>query len=120
MSNLKLPEMDYYTLRQIADNPDSKVVGEWIKLAYQTFILRDGAHVLVKHHDTVIADISQTEVKLYHEGFHSPTTANRLNRILYANCGHHVGLKDRTLQVRYPNTGTTAPLLNGDRFYTKG
>lgn len=119
MSNLKLPEMDYFTLRQIANDPDSKVVGGWIKLAYQTWIRRDGAHVLVKHHDTVIADISQTAVKLFHEGHHSSTTANRMNRILYANCGHHVGIKNGSLEVRYPKSNTTARLTNGDRFYTK-
>lgn len=118
MSNLKLPAMDYYSLRQVAN--DEKNSGKhWIKIAYQTFIRRDGAHVLVKHHETVIADISQTAVKLYHEGFHTRTTANRLNHILYSNCGHHVGMKNGHLEVRYPRTGTTARLINGDRFYTK-
>lgn len=118
MSNLNLPEMDYYTLRQIA-NSDRNSGKPWAKIGYQTWIRRDGAHVLVKHHDTVIADISQTAVKLFHEGYHSSTTANRMNRILYANCGHHVGIKNGSLEVRYPKSNTTARLTNGDRFYTK-
>ena len=118
MSNLNLPEMDYYTLRQIA-NSDRNSGKPWVKIGYQTFIRLDGSHVLVRHHDTVIADISTTQVYLYHGGYHSPTTANRLNKILFANCGFHVGIKNRTLEVRYPNTDTRKPLLNGDGFYMK-
>ena len=120
MSNLKLPKMDYYHLREMANDPERKLTADgWIKIAYQTFIRRDGAHVLVKHHDTVIADISTTYVYLYHGGFHSPTTSNRLNRILWENCGINVGLRNRALEVRYRDGSKSVPLRDGDMFYTR-
>ena len=118
MSNLKLPELTYESLCELANKGD-----RWVKIGYETHVRRDAEspHVVkIRHHSTVIANVSATKVVLYHGGYHSRTTADRLNRILYPNCGHHVGMKNGSLEVRYPKDGTTTSLCNGDIFYTKG
>lgn len=79
MSNLKLPKMSFYNLNRLLGNRWSET------LAYATTAERDGDRtILVRHHGNAIATISDDVVTLSTAGWHSRTTANRLNAILAA------------------------------------
>lgn len=117
MSNLKLPAMDYANLCKLA-NKGTK----WVKIGYKTWVRRDeesGHVVKIKHHNSIIANVSATKVWLYHHDYHTRTTANRLDRILFANAGFHVGIKGGLLEVRYPNGEDSERLPSECAFYTR-
>lgn len=116
MSNLKLPAMDYANLRKLALARPDKV---WVPIAYRTWVhLAQHDTVEVKHHDTVIASINRDMVEVTHGGYHTRTTANRLNAIVYANCGFWVGIKNGRLELRFKE-GKAIPLPDGQVLYTK-
>ena len=99
MSNLKLPALDYANLIKLANNGDT-----WVKIGYQTSVRREPgnfAAVQLRHHDTVIATVTSTHTIVTHGGYHSKTTADRLNRVVYANTGFHIGIKNFELEIRY-------------------
>jgi len=117
MSNLKLPSLEYANLLKLASAGES-----WVKIGYETYVRRDSesSHVVkVRHHSTVIANVSATKVQAFSGGYHSTTTANRLNRIIYPNCGFHIGIKNGALEIRYGHN-ETMPFKDGQIFYTKG
>lgn len=93
MSNLKLPNMGYEYLSRIA--PADK----WKKIAYQTFIQKEGNHVLVKHFDTTIATINKDSVSVDNGGYcWSRSTSARLNTIIRQN-----GAFDKWIGIREGN-----------------
>lgn len=115
MSNLKLPAMDYANLRKLALARPDKF---WVPIAYQTWVALVDNKVQVKHHDTVIATVDSTKVVVTHGGYHTRTTANRLNAIVYANCGFWVGIKRGELELRFRNSNSL-PLEDGQELFTK-
>lgn len=79
MSNLKLPNMSRESLLATVSSKDY-----WTKIAYATHVhLADT--VLIKHHDTVIAELHKDSVTLNNGGYNSTTTSNRLNKIARDN-----------------------------------
>lgn len=79
MSNLNLPKMSFDNLNRLLGNRTAKT------LAYATTAERDGDRtIIVRHHGNAIATISDDVVTLSTAGWHSRTTANRLNAILAA------------------------------------
>jgi hypothetical protein len=82
VTNLKLPPLTYDSLSQIlAWQP-------WSKIGYATTIERDYRYkevISIVHHGAVIADVSPGEVFLRQVGYHSQTTAHRLNRVCVDN-----------------------------------
>ena len=115
MSNLKLPAMEYANLRKLALARPDKF---WVPIAYKTWVALVDNRVQVKHHDTVIATVDSTKVIVTHRGYHSSTTANRLNKIVYQNCGFWVGIKNGSLELRFKD-GKPLPLPDGQVLYTK-
>lgn len=116
MSNLKLPAMDYANLRKLTG-----LRGTWTKIAYQTWVrMADDATVEVKHHDSIIARVSLTKTVIDNHGYHTVTTANRLNRIVYANTGMYVCIHQREMKVRYSGTNTMRPVNGEVTLYNKG
>lgn len=90
MSNLNLPNMSY----------DSLINRKPGKIAYETHLAhkRHGVtgEVLecqVRHHGSLIARIRKNEIEISNSGWHSPTTANRLNTIALDNRAGAVGIK---------------------------
>lgn len=116
MSNLKLPAMDYHNLRQLANAGNGEA---WTKIAYQTWIRRDGAEIHVKHHNSVIARVSLTKTVIDNHGYHTTTTANRLDRIVYANTGMHVCIRNFQMVLRYDGTNTIRPIDGEKTIYNK-
>lgn len=87
MSNLKLPGMSYANLMGIA----RKANGEWKKIAYCTHVAVSTSYnnvVLVKHHDTVIAELDGVNIRVTTGGWNSRTTANRIDALMSANCAY--------------------------------
>ena len=110
MSNLNLPAMDYANLCKLA-NKGTK----WVKIGYQTWVRRDeeSDHVVkVKHHNSIIANVSETKTVFNNHGYHTKTTADRLNRIVFANTGLHIGITNYQMVVR--NKYGEAPMNSGD------
>lgn len=115
MSNLKLPEMNYSNLAKLTG-----IRGTWTKIGYKTFIrMADNRTVEVKHFDSVIAQVSLTKTVIDNHGYHTSTTANRLNRIVFANTGMHVQIKNREMVVRYPDSDVTRPVVGEIHLYNK-
>lgn len=93
MSNLSLPKMTYVTLSGMLSNAEAKGKFNPLKIAYETTIERlprtvNGTPryvILVRHHRNPIAEIGPDYFTLDNAGWHSVTTANRLNRILRDN-----------------------------------
>ena len=85
MSNLTLPRMTYVTLNGMLHNADLRG-NRTVKLAYETTASRgqDG-NVVVYHHGNPIAEIGEDYFTLDNAGWHSRTTADRLNAILRDN-----------------------------------
>ena len=115
MSNLKLPSLEYANLRKLALARPDKF---WVPIAYKTWVALVDNRVQVKHHDTVIATVDSTKVVVTHGGYHTRTTANRLNAIVYANCGFWVGIKNGELELRFRG-GSSKPLKDGHKLFTK-
>lgn len=93
MSNLKLPEMSLKNLLKLAPSD-----GDWKKIANATWIRRQGdidPYVEVKHHHTIIASINAKVLMVTNGGFHTLTTAKRLNQIVRDN-----GVEDRWIGIR--------------------
>lgn len=108
MSNLKMPAMDYANLRKLTG-----LRGSWTKIAYKTWVrMTDDATVEVKHHNSVIANVSATKTVFNNHGYHTKTTADRLNRIVFANTGLHIGITNYQMVVR--NKHGEAPMNSGD------
>ena len=82
MTNLKLPPLTYDSLNALlAGRP-------YRKIGYATTVERDYRYkdiISIVHHGAVIADVSQGEVYLRQAGYHSQTTAHRLNRVCVDN-----------------------------------
>lgn len=104
MSNLNLPNMSYESLR---DTPAGK-------LAYATTLTHvqgsDTGHFLecqVRHHGNLIARIRKDEIEISNCGWHSPTTANRLNKVAVDNRAGSVGIKDGMME--FFNAWTRGP-----------
>jgi hypothetical protein len=125
MSNLKLPEMSFTNLRELLVKNDA-LDGQWVKLAYATFIRKADVNnaIEIRHHNSIIATVSLTDTIIDPHGFHTATTANRLNKIVYANTGMHVCLrypqKNYQLYVRYAGTDTMRPINGPTKLYNKG
>lgn len=86
MSNLSLPKMTYVTLSGMLSNAEAKGKSNPLKIAYETTIERiRGTVILVRHHGNPIAEIGPYYFTLDNAGWHSVTTANRLNQILKDN-----------------------------------
>lgn len=116
MSNLKLPSLEYANLLKLANAGES-----WVKIGYQTWVRRNSEHsvrVDIRHHDTTIATVNATVVVVSHRNYHTSTTANRLNKIVFENCGFWVGIKDGRLELRFKE-GKAIPLPDGQVLYTK-
>lgn len=99
MSNLKLPTMSYESLFKLAPTN-----GDWKKIAYATFVRRGtigGSVIQVKHHETVIANLTKEFFEIHNGGYNTPTTANRLNRIVRDNgiTDRWVGIKQYSMRV---------------------
>ena len=86
MSNLNLPRMTYVTLNGMLHNAYARG-NNVVKLAYETTASRGqgGNVVVVYHHGNQIADIGENYFTLDNAGWHSRTTADRLNAILRDN-----------------------------------
>lgn len=81
MSSLIFPECTY-------DNLDCLLGGESRrKIAYETVAVRDGGDIHVLHHGNLIATLHDDSLFLTTAGWDSRTTADRLRRIIAANCG---------------------------------
>jgi hypothetical protein len=106
MSNLKLPTMSYENLSSLAPRD-----GSWKKVAYATWIRHifiGNGIVEVKHHASIIATITKKRVVLDNHGYNTPTTSNRLNRIVRDNgiTDRWVGIKQYSMGVRGPGGQT--------------
>ena len=86
MSNLNLPRMTYVTLNGMLRNAYARG-NNVVKLAYETTASRwqDSNVVVIYHHGNQIAEIGENHITLDNAGWHSRTTANRLNAILRDN-----------------------------------
>ncbi|ABE67743.1 hypothetical protein Wildcat_163 [Mycobacterium phage Wildcat] len=121
MTNLQLPAMTYANLHALANGSRT-----WVKIAYATWVRETTeGHAVpvpaieVRHHNTVIAIVSSRQTWVSNGGYVTRTTANRLDRILFANTGIHVGIKNGSMEFRYRD-GRTLPWLNSDyAFYHK-
>lgn len=99
MSNLSLPKMTHVTLTNMLLNAEAKGKRGPLKIAYETTIERTPGtnhNILVRHHGNPIADIGPDFFTLDNAGWHSVTTANRLNHILRDN--------QTTLPIRTPDS----------------
>ena len=91
MSNLKLPNLSYNNLKALA-------AGRYAKpIAYATTATDNESLITVSHHGNEIADVALDGVTLFTAGWHSQTTAARLNRLLMdnvPNTPYRVGIRD--------------------------
>lgn len=93
MSNLTLPKMTFVTLKGMIGNARARhpfPTNPVIKLAYETTAEWDTSSdfdqtIVVRHHGNPIAEIGADFFTLDNAGWHSRTTARRLNRILRDN-----------------------------------
>lgn len=87
MSNLTLPKMTYDTLRGMLAN--ARLKGKHrVSIAYETtieFSSMQDQTIVVRHRGNPIAEIGKDFFTLDNAGWHSVTTANRLNQILKDN-----------------------------------
>ena len=91
MSNLKLPNLSYNNLKALAAGRYAKTI------AYATTATDSDDFITVSHHGNEIADVRENDVTLLTAGWHSQTTAARLNRLLMdnvANTPYRVGIRD--------------------------
>lgn len=87
MSNLKLPCMSF-------DNLASMRVPASGKIAHNTWIKRFPGSVDVIYHTTVIATVYRDKVAISNGGWHTVTTANRLNAITRDNGYGYVSIRN--------------------------
>lgn len=88
MSNLSLPKMTHATLATMIANESLKSGRTRVKLAYETtaeWSTHGVGNVVVRHHGNPIAEIGPDFFTLDNAGWHSRTTADRLNQILKDN-----------------------------------
>lgn len=91
MSNLKLPNLSYNNLKALAAGRYNK------QIAYATTATDNDVLITVSHHGNEIADVTPDDVTLFTAGWHSQTTAARLNRLLIdnlPNTPYRVGIRD--------------------------
>lgn len=91
MSNLKLPNLSYSNLKALTGGRYGKTI------AYATTATDSDTLITVSHHGNEIADVSADSVILMTAGWHSQTTAARLNRLLVdnlSNTPYRVGIRD--------------------------
>lgn len=97
MSNLtfKANITSYADADRFLGNRDSR------KLAHNTVVYRSsaGANIRVKYHDTDIVTYTANEkqIEIQNGGWHTITTAKRLNHLLPA--GWRVNIKDRSMKL---------------------
>ena len=91
MSNLQLPVMSY-------ENLSALKVGKTGKIGYATHIDQDDKAVTVFHHGHPIALLTPNCIELNNRGYHTRTTADRLNRVATANGAGHVRIRDGVMQ----------------------
>lgn len=123
MSNLKLPGMTIANLKRVrkTDGP----------IGYKTDIMwnADKTKVGIYHHNSLIAVIDESGTKGHRRivsvstaGWHSKTTIDRLNRILYQNTNGYYGarIKDYTAYLTCTQSHYTGggmyDVLNGHKF----
>lgn len=106
MSNLKLPNMSRESLLATLSSKDY-----WTKIAYATHVhLADT--VLIKHHDTVIAELHKDSVTLNNGGYNSNVTVSRLNKIARDNSlPIFVAIRNRSM-VALDNDHKVIPGIN--------
>lgn len=92
MSNLKLPDMSYSNLMKLTAATGDK----WRKVAYETYVKRQDNDVLVKHHSSVIARVSESHTILDNNGYVSSTTTGRMHAIATANTDYKVAIRNRS------------------------
>ena len=112
MSNLQLPTMSYENLSTLS-------VGSSGKIGYATHIDRDEERerITVFHHGHPISIIGRDWVTLDNCGYHTRTTADRLNRIATANGIGRVGIRQGVMRftpadgepVYFERTGASRP-----------
>lgn len=109
MSNLKLPRMNYRTLKAIAD------AGGRRKIAYATDVEAQGEDVLVFHHGHRIAIVSKGSVIVNNQDYHTRTTSARLHAIVGEAAGYRVsvGIRQGVMELR-DSTGSRICTLTGD------
>jgi hypothetical protein len=80
MSNLKLPKMDYATLKALLSVSAGRTIG------YATTISWGDSDVIeIHHHGNLIAEISPAGLFVTNAGWDSKTTIDRLRRIMHDN-----------------------------------
>jgi hypothetical protein len=96
MTNLKMPNMSYDNLRELLEGSRGKTK----KIAYATHArLSEGGVVYVYHHGNTIAAVQPDRVSMSNAGYHTKTTAHRLDLIAYANGVGRVRIRDFTMRV---------------------
>lgn len=96
MTNLKMPNMSYDNLREMLKDS----TGDTKKIAYATHArLSHGDVIYVYHHGNTIAAILPDRVNLSNAGYHTKTTAHRLNLIACANGVGKVYIRDFNMRV---------------------
>lgn len=114
MSNLKLPDISYSNLVQIAGD-------DWKKIAYETYAKRVPNYergltaVYVRHFNSTIAIVLPDVVVVDNHGYHTRTTANRLNEIVFSNTGHHIGITKGVMVFREAITWKESELYGETR-----
>lgn len=85
MSNLNLPKMTYATIAGMLDRSGRESVKLAFKTTAERYPLPNNPSVVVSHHKSGIAIIGRHAITLTNAGWHSRTTADRLNAILRDN-----------------------------------
>lgn len=100
MRGLKLPTMTHENLTKIIEAARSK--GQWpAQLAFATTAeyASDG-NIVVKHHGNPIAHIGRTWFTLSNAGWHTSTTADRLDKIITDNAPTPNPVRDGEVRFR--------------------
>ena len=115
MTNLIFPNASYESLmRQLEPTG-----GEVKKIAYKTQAAIDRrVNVAIWHHGHLIAFLGKGFVRLSNAGYHTRTTADRLNRIARDNGVGSVFILDGTMMFR-PTEGLEYA-FNGGHFVADG
>lgn len=103
MSNLKLPNMSYTALKNMHIPRSGKI-------AYATTLethTEEPETLIVRHHGNPIAVIAPWSVTVDNCGWHTVTTANRIDRILFDNgTKFRCAIKGGRMILRNTDNGT--------------
>ena len=96
MTNLKMPNMSHDNLRELLEGSGGKPK----KIAYASHAMMwEDETIAVYHHENLIAAILPDIVRLTNAGWHTKTTAHRLDLIAYANGVGRVRIRAFTMRV---------------------